>query len=41
LRLTGFRTYGELLRETTPPERELLIKSVEAYHRERERGMPD
>jgi len=36
---TGFRTWGEFLRETTPADRTLIIESVRAYHRKREDAM--
>jgi len=38
--LTGFRTWGEFLRETSEFERELIVRSVEQWHREREDAMP-
>jgi hypothetical protein len=35
---TGFRTYSEFVDETTPLERRLLVKSIEAYHDKRDGG---
>jgi hypothetical protein len=33
---TGFKTYSEYMTETTPEQRRLLVKSIEAYHDARE-----
>jgi hypothetical protein len=39
LKTTGFRTWGEFLRETTPADRTLIIESIRAHHRERADAM--
>jgi len=39
LRLTGFKTYRELMTETTPEQRQMLFTSVEQWHKEREGSM--
>jgi len=32
LRLTGFKTWGEFLEETTPEDRALTMESIRAWH---------
>jgi hypothetical protein len=34
--LTGFKTYGEFVNETTPEQRYLLVQSIEAWHDEQD-----
>lgn len=36
LRLTGFRTYREFIKETTPMERKLITESIAAWHDKRQ-----
>ena len=38
LRLTGFRTYSEFVAETNEYERRLIVKSIGAWHDERDGG---
>lgn len=38
LRLTGFRTYSEFVRETNPYQRALLMQAIEAWHDKRDQG---
>jgi hypothetical protein len=38
LRITGFKTYSAFIDETTPLERQLLVRSVEQWHAEQDGG---
>jgi hypothetical protein len=40
LRVTGYGTYGEFVRETDPLDRRLTVRAIEQYNRERESEMP-
>jgi len=37
LEMTGCRTYSEFVSMTNPPERRLIIKSIEAHDRQKRR----
>jgi hypothetical protein len=39
LRLTGFRTYGAFVRETTPEERAFIAESIQEWHNQQGGGV--